>query len=155
MKSVHTPIEVRYAETDQMGIVHHGSYVVWCEIGRTHHMKEMGFHYPDIEEAGYLFPVLHINIDYETPAVYGEDVEIETWIDSYDGVRVKYGYIVTNAKGETCIRAFSSHVCVRKETFKPVAIRRALPDWHEAYSRLAGSTAAGSAKGGGADGVWD
>jgi hypothetical protein len=54
---VETDIEVRYAETDQMGVVHHANYVIWFELARTRLCSESGFHYADIEKLGYLLMV--------------------------------------------------------------------------------------------------
>ncbi|EMV4629748.1 hypothetical protein AAC545_002271, partial [Listeria monocytogenes] len=58
MEIAETTIEVRYAETDQMGVVYHNNYLVWMEIGRTRLIEKLGFRYFDMEEAGYLSPVL-------------------------------------------------------------------------------------------------
>ena len=57
-------ITVRYAETDMMGIVYHGSYLPWFEIGRTTLLKENGLSYRDLEAAGYLLPVLEVAVKY-------------------------------------------------------------------------------------------
>ncbi len=61
-------IEVRYAETDQMGIVYHANYLVWMEVGRTALIKELGFLYKDMEDRGVLSPVLDISISYKKAA---------------------------------------------------------------------------------------
>lgn len=128
-----TKLDVRYKETDQMGVVHHSNYVIYCEVGRTELIKELGFSYFEMEELGYLSPVLNIDLTYHFPAKYGDTVTIETWIEQYTGVRVVYGYKIMNQDGKVCVTGTSSHGCVKKETFKPISMRKYLPDWDEAY----------------------
>ncbi|MGM7701305.1 acyl-CoA thioesterase [Pseudalkalibacillus sp. Hm43] len=133
MHVTHTEIEVRYAETDQMGVVHHANYLVWFELGRTRFIKELGFSYPKMEEDGVLAPVTDINISYKKPFRYGDTATIKTWLDDYTGLRAIYGYEIYNEQDELCITGTSSHVLVDKETFKPLIMKKVLPDWHKAY----------------------
>lgn len=136
MKTIsETNVEVRYAETDQMGVVHHGSYVVWCELGRTHLIKKLGFSYAEMEASGVLSPVTEINLQYKHPAKYGDEIIVETWVESYNGIRVVYGYNIRKMDGLVCVTGTSSHVCVKKDTFKPFSLRKHLPDWHIAYEK--------------------
>ncbi|MDY7222838.1 acyl-CoA thioesterase [Halalkalibacterium halodurans] len=134
-----TAIDVRYAETDQMGVVHHSNYFIWFELGRGELIKEMGFHYADMEKDGVLSPVADIHASYKRPVHYGETVTIHTWVEHYDGLRVVYGYEVVNGEGVTCVTGSSTHVCVKKDTFRPIAIRKHFPAWHEAYLRITAS----------------
>ncbi|MCR6110972.1 acyl-CoA thioesterase [Bacillus sp. A301a_S52] len=126
-------ITVRYAETDQMGVVYHANYLVWCEIGRTGLIEQLGFKYTDMEKQGVLSPVINVNMNYLKPAKYGQEVMVKTWIESYTGIRVKYGYEMHNSIGELCLTGTSEHVCVDAETFRPVNIKKVFPDWHIAY----------------------
>src|SRR5689334_16218839 len=71
-----TDVEVRYAETDQMGVVHHANYVVWFELARTRLCSESGFHYADIEKLGYLLMVTGVEARYYRPARYGDVVRV-------------------------------------------------------------------------------
>ncbi|RSL32743.1 acyl-CoA thioesterase [Salibacterium salarium] len=130
-----TEIEVRYVETDQMGIVHHSNYVVWCELGRTHLIQKLGFTYTELEETGIVSPVINIDLRYRFPVHYGDAPTLYTWIESYDGVRVVYGYSIVNNKGEQCADGTSSHVCVKKDTFRPISIKKHLPEWHQVYEK--------------------
>ncbi|KMK76572.1 acyl-CoA thioesterase [Alkalihalobacillus pseudalcaliphilus] len=136
MKVVSTNITVRYAETDQMGVVHHSNYIVWFEVGRTDFIKELGFHYAEMEKSGILSPVIDVHCSYKKPTTYGEVVTINTWVEDYDGLRVTYGYEVKNQKNEVCVTGYSIHVCVKQDSFRPISIRKHLPDWHEAYEKL-------------------
>ncbi|MBN8207572.1 acyl-CoA thioesterase [Bacillus sp. NTK071] len=131
-----TPIEVRYAETDQMGVVYHANYLVWFELGRTALINDLGFRYADMEKEGILSPVVDIKASYKRPVRYGDQVMIRTWVEHYDGIRVSYGYEVTNGDGETCVTGESMHTCVKRESFRPISIRRKFPEWHKAYEEV-------------------
>ncbi|WP_226658212.1 acyl-CoA thioesterase [Pseudalkalibacillus hwajinpoensis] len=128
-----TPIDVRYAETDQMGVVYHANYLVWFELGRTTLINDLGFRYADMEKEGILSPVMDIQASYKRPVRYGDEVMVKTWVESYDGIRVNYGYEVINGDGEICVTGESLHTCVKRDTFRPVSIRRKFPEWHHAY----------------------
>jgi acyl-CoA thioester hydrolase len=67
-------VTVRYAETDMMGIVYHGSYLPWFEIGRTTLLKEIGVPYRQLEADGYRLPVLEVTAKYLRPAVYDDEI---------------------------------------------------------------------------------
>jgi acyl-CoA thioester hydrolase len=128
-------IEVRYAETDQMGVVYHANYLVWMEVGRTTLVQDLGFNYADMEKDGIISPVMDIQISYKRPLRYGEKAIVKTWIEEYDGLRVSYGYEILTMEGELAVTAISKHVCVKKENFRPVIIRKIYPDWHNAYEQ--------------------
>ncbi|MGR3764399.1 acyl-CoA thioesterase [Rossellomorea sp. NS-SX7] len=128
-------VQVRYAETDQMGVVYHANYLVWMELGRTKLIEDLGFNYAEIEKVGILSPVVDLNISYKTPVRYGEKALVKTWVEDYDGIRITYAYEIYNGEGQLAISGQSKHVCVKKESFRPISIRRMFPDWHEAYEK--------------------
>ncbi|CAM4012461.1 acyl-CoA thioesterase [Lederbergia lenta] len=128
-------IEVRYAETDQMGIVYHANYLVWMEIGRTKLIEELGFNYAEMEKDGILAPVIDVHVTYNYPAKYGDTITIKTWIENYDGLRVTYGYEVFTGEGKLAVNGYTKHVCVKKDSFRPVSLRKTHPRWHEAYEK--------------------
>ncbi|MGA9225449.1 MAG: thioesterase family protein [Mesobacillus sp.] len=126
-------IEVRYAETDQMGVVYHANYLIWMELGRTQLIKELGFNYAEMEKDGIISPVIDIQASYKKPLRYGQTATIKTWVDEYDGFRSVYKYEVYNEEGELALIGSSRHVLVKRENFRPVSLKRTYPDWHEAY----------------------
>jgi acyl-CoA thioester hydrolase len=128
-------VQVRYAETDQMGVVYHANYLVWMELGRTKLIEDLGFNYADIEKDGILSPVVDLNISYKTPVRYGEKALVKTWVEDYDGIRITYAYEIYNEENQLAISGQSKHVCVKMESFRPISIRRMFPDWHEAYEK--------------------
>lgn len=129
-------IEVRYAETDQMGVVYHANYLVWCEIGRTKIIEEMGFNYAEMEQDGIMSPVVNVQFSYKYPAKYGETVIVRTWVETYNSVKVTYGYEIVNQEGKVCVTGTSEHVCVMKDSFRPISIKRKFPRLHEAYEKV-------------------
>ena len=135
MHTATTEVPVRYAETDQMGVVYHANYLVYMELGRTALIESLGCDYVAMEEAGVVSPVLEVQVKYHKPLRYGETARIKTWIEKYDGLRVVYGYEISNPRGELCATATSVNVCVNKKTFMPVAMKRSFPDWHRVYEQ--------------------
>ncbi|KAB2329744.1 acyl-CoA thioesterase [Cytobacillus depressus] len=128
-------IEVRYAETDQMGVVYHANYLVWMEVGRTQLIKDLGFNYAEMEKDGIISPVLDIQVSYKKPLRYGEKAIVKTWIEEYDGLRICYGYDIYTEEGELAVSGLSKHVCVKKESFRPISVKKYYPNWHEAYEK--------------------
>ena len=126
-------IDIRYAETDQMGVVYHANYLVWMEVGRTSLIEDLGFSYAQMERDGIISPVLDIQASYKKPLRYGEKAIIKTWIEEYDGIRITYGYEICKEDGELAVTGMSKHACVKKESFRPISIKRKFPNWHAAY----------------------
>jgi acyl-CoA thioester hydrolase len=87
-----TEVAVRYAETDMMGIVYHGNYMPWLEIGRTELLRAHGLPYRELEAAGYRLPVLEVNVRYRRPALYDDRVTIVTTLREKPVLRIKLDY---------------------------------------------------------------
>lgn len=130
-----TTIEVRYQETDQMGIVYHANYLVWFEIGRTKFVEDLGLQYAALEKDNVLSPVVDIHIHYKKPAKYGEKVFVYTWLSKYNGVRITYQYKITNEQDELLVTGDSEHVLVDASTFRPLRLNKVNQTWHEAYRK--------------------
>ena len=131
-----TAIEVRYAETDQMGVVYHANYVIWMEVGRTKLIEQIGFKYAELEAQGYMSPVLSINVQYKTPIRYGEKAIIRTWVKNHTRVRTTYGYEIVHEDGTIAVIGESEHTVVKKETFRPVAFHKIAPQWDAKYHEI-------------------
>lgn len=129
-------INVRYAETDQMGVVYHANYLIWFEIGRTDLIKEMGFSYASLEKEGVISPVINVDANYKRPLKFGETATIKTWIEKYDGFRIVYGYEVLTPDGEIAVTGNTEHICADKETFRPIRFKKLYPEWHAAYEKV-------------------
>jgi acyl-CoA thioester hydrolase len=128
-------VEVRYAETDQMGVVYHANYLVWFELGRTQLIKDLGFDYGEMERQGALSPVVDLQISYKKSLKYGQKAIVKTSIKSVGPIRVVYSYEVFNEDGDLCSTGESTHVLVSKDTFKPLKFKKEFPKWYEAYEK--------------------
>lgn len=82
----------RYVETDQMGVIHHASYLAWCEIGRTDYIRELGTTYGDIERRGIYLAVASAEVRYGAPAHYDDLVRVETWVESVKSRTIMFRY---------------------------------------------------------------
>ncbi|MBS3679924.1 acyl-CoA thioesterase [Ornithinibacillus massiliensis] len=133
MNKVKIPIEVRYQETDQMGVVYHANYLVWFEIGRTKFIEHLGLSYVNLEKNNVVSPVLDAQVSFKKPVRYGDNVFVETWIEKYDGLRTVYGYQIIDEEGEIRVTGTTKHVIVKKDNFRPVSLKKAFPNWHERY----------------------
>jgi acyl-CoA thioester hydrolase len=87
-------IVVRYAETDMMGVVYHGNYLPWFEVGRTTLLKEMGIIYRQLEADGYRLPVLEVAVKYLRPALYDDTITIVTTLREKPLLRIRLDYQV-------------------------------------------------------------
>ncbi|HRE80212.1 MAG TPA: thioesterase family protein [Opitutaceae bacterium] len=87
-----TTVTVRYAETDMMGVVYHGSYLPWFEIGRTTLLKEHGLPYRQLEADGFRLPVLEVHAKYLRPAVYDDEITIITTLREKPLLRIRLEY---------------------------------------------------------------
>lgn len=126
-------IIVRYAETDQMGIVHHSRYAVWFEVGRTDLTKCMGITYTEMERMGVLLPVLELNCRYRQPARYEDELTVETRLASVDRVRMEFFYrVLRDRDGELLCTGSTRHAVVGKD-MKPFNLQKRFP---ELYDRL-------------------
>ena len=92
-------LKVRYSETDQMGIVYHPHYLVWCEIGRTELMRELGHAYAEIERDGTLLAVAEVSLRYARAARYDDDIRIVTRIDAVQSRTITFSYRVLRERG--------------------------------------------------------
>lgn len=130
-------IEIRYGETDQMGVVYHANYVVWLELGRTQLIHDLGFSVMDIENAGFVSPVMNVNINYKASLRYGEPAKVKTWVKSQDKLRTVYGYEILHEDGTVAANATSEHILVKKENFRPVPFKKVDEAWYEKYLEIA------------------
>lgn len=120
-KLTKTKIEIRYAETDQMGVVHHGVYPQYFELGRVDWLNQFGLHYQKMEEQGILLPVYDLQISYLNSAKFGDIVEVETQLAEKPGVRITFDYKITNHHNNQLLAtAKTTLVFVNGKTKKPM-----------------------------------
>src|ERR1700741_1625307 len=94
-----TRLRVRYAETDQMGVVYHSNHLIWFEVGRVELMRQMGFSYRDMErDDGLLIAVAEVRCRYRAPVFYDEEVIVRTWLKAVRESVIKFSYELARAK---------------------------------------------------------
>ena len=92
-------LRVRYAETDQMGVVYHTNYLVWCEIGRTELIRELaGVSYASLENDGVALAVSELSIRYHGAAKYDNRIRVRTTLTDARSRSVTFEYLITNAE---------------------------------------------------------
>lgn len=95
---IETSFRVRFAETDQMGIVHHSVYAVWLEEGRSEWSRQAGMPYSEFDKAGFSLAVTELRLRYMTPARYDDLVTVRTWIEELGSRGMIHHYEVINAE---------------------------------------------------------
>jgi acyl-CoA thioester hydrolase len=126
-------VEVRYAETDAMGIVHHGNYVIWFELARTNLCRLTGKEYAAIERDGHQLTVTRAALRYRRPARYGDTVRVSAWIDDLASRRVRFAYEVLRGDDVLCTGT-TEHIWIDRSG-RPC---RAPVDLAGEFTRLAG-----------------
>ena len=111
--SVTTEVNVRFAETDAMGVVHHGTYIVWFELGRVAWMDAAGMPYTEVAQSGHHFAVTAIQASYRASCAFGDRVRIKTWVTKLRSRQVSFGYELRKVADESLLVIGSSeHICV-------------------------------------------
>ncbi|MGE6256434.1 acyl-CoA thioesterase [Heyndrickxia sporothermodurans] len=129
-------IQLSYADTDMMGVIYHGNYVKWIELGRTKLIEDVGYNYLSMEEAGYYAPVYNLEITYKKAIKYGDKVVVKTWVEENKNLRTIYGFTIVNGNDEICAEGTTTHIVVRKDDFKPIQFKKAFPDWFQKYEEI-------------------
>ncbi len=105
---------VTYAETDQMGFVYYANYLIYFEIGRTEYIRSSGMTYKQLEDMGYMLPVLFASCKYLKPARYDDILTIRTTISEFKGIRLGFSYEILR-DGITLVEGTTSHAFVDTE----------------------------------------
>lgn len=112
IRSHESTVRVRYAETDQMGVVYHSNYLIWMEVGRVELCRSLGFSYTDMErEDGLLLAVVEVNCRYLHPARYDDEVIVKAWVEKATTRGVRFGYEMRRAgDGRKLSTATTRHI---------------------------------------------
>ncbi len=111
-----TTFPVRYAETDAMGIVHHASYIIYFEEGRSAYTRALGRSYAAMETDGYFMAVTDVQVRYKKSMRYGQSVTVRCWVSAHKSRTASFGYEIVDAdSGEVCVTGETKHVCIDKD----------------------------------------
>ena len=100
MNTHQTNIKVRYGETDQMGIVYHGNYAQYLEIGRLEWLNAIGMSYKQMEENNVMLPVVSLDLKYLKPAFYDDILTVSTTLIKRPTASIEFSYQIHNSSGE-------------------------------------------------------
>jgi len=132
-KIAETTFHVRYAETDQMGIVHHSVYPIWMEEGRSAWSRQVGWPYAEFERAGYALAVSELNVRFLAPARYDQLVTVRTYVRQVRSRQIRFEYeVVDTQSGQLLASGYTMHICVDRQA----RTTRIPADWLEQWSRL-------------------
>ena len=129
-----TTIRVRYAETDQMGVVYHSNFIIWFEVGRVELLRQMGFSYKEMEQQDNChIAVVDVRCRYKAPARYDEQIVVRTELKNLRDSLLHFGYkVVRAADGELLAEGETTHIVVDGNF-----VKRALPEKYRAAFQAA------------------
>jgi acyl-CoA thioester hydrolase len=120
MREYQFQVRVRYAETDQMGVVYNGNYAQYFEMGRVEWLRNMGVSYKWMEENGVMLPVVALSMNYKKPARYDDLLTVKTILKSQTSVKIEFDYEIYNENGELLTTGYSMLVFVDIKTGRPI-----------------------------------
>ena len=121
MREYQFQVRVRYAETDQMGVVYHGNYAQYFEMGRVEWLRNLGVSYKWMEENGVMLPVVSLTMNYKKPARYDDLLTVITKFKSQSSVKVEFDCEIRNENDELLTTAHFILVFVDVKLGKPIA----------------------------------
>jgi len=127
-----TRVRVRFAETDQMAVAHHGAYAAWLEVARVEWLRAHGFSYTDLEAQGVSLAVSRLSVRYRGAARFDDELSVETRLMAAGSRGCRFAYVVRRVvDGALIARAETDHVAVDR---RGRAVR--IPDaWHAFLER--------------------
>ena len=126
--STTSSIEVRYAETDQMGVVHHANYPIYFEQARVDWLKTMGMHYQKMEDKGIMLPLSKLTIDYKKPARFGDILSVKTILNTLPSASIIFDYEIRNQNNEILTLGQTILVFVDHKTRRPMRCPQSIMD---------------------------
>ena len=129
-------VNVRYAETDRMGIVHHSVYPIWYELARTDLSKQAGFPYSQMEAEGIMLPLVELNSKYYSSAYYDDELTVTDTVSKLTPVRIVFYYEVFRKNSDKPINTgYTVHAIVNKD-MKPINSKKLYPKIYAAMEKM-------------------
>ncbi|MGB5370800.1 MAG: thioesterase family protein [Flavobacteriaceae bacterium] len=111
---------VRYSETDQMGVVYHGNYAQYLEMGRVEWLRSLGISYKSMEENGIMLPVISLRMDFKKSATYDDLLFVGTKLKKTPSVRIEFDYKIYNEAREIMVEANTVLVFIDMNSKRPI-----------------------------------
>ena len=126
-------IRVRYSETDQMGVVYHGNYLPYFEIGRVEWLRNKGISYKSLEDNNIGLPIASLTLNYKKSARYDDLLSVKTKLKSYSGVKIEFECEIHNEQNELLTTATFLLVFIELKTGRPIMPPKYILDIVEKY----------------------
>ena len=130
---VETPVKVRYGETDAQGVVYHGEYVVWFEVGRTDYCEKAGYPYPRMEAEGFLITVIDLRIRYRKSTRYGDVVTVRTRMNGLRSRGCSFVYEILLPDGSLAVEGETNHLFLDRRA-RPCAVPAAIREAFRSFA---------------------
>jgi acyl-CoA thioester hydrolase len=132
-------LRVRYAETDQMGVVYHANYFVWFEVGRVELLRQLGFSYRDMEQNdGCFIAVVDARCRYKAPARYDDEIVVRTYLKNVRESLVHFGYELLRAADDVLLaEGETTHIVTDSEMKVRTIPEKYMSSFREAIQRMA------------------
>jgi acyl-CoA thioester hydrolase len=115
-------LRVRYAETDQMGVVYHANYLVWCEMGRTDFIRRCGVSYAEMERSGISLAVSELSARYHAAAHYDDIIRVRTSLGEVRSRMISFDYLISNASTDKRLVSAQTTLISLDRSGKPIAL---------------------------------
>ena len=132
-----TKVRVRYAETDQMGVVYHANHFIWFEVGRVELLRQLGFSYKDMEQHDNCFiAVVDARCRYKAPALYDDEIVVRTWLKNVRESVVHFAYELRRvADGSLLAEGETTHIVADAQMRKTVLPEKYMQKFREATGK--------------------
>ena len=120
MKTQNSFVKVRYAETDQMGVVYHGNYAQYLELARIEWLSHLGISYKEMEESGVMLPVYNLEISFKKSAVFDDELRVETSLRKIPTARIIFDYKIYNQDEKLLTIASTELVFIDMKSNRPI-----------------------------------
>ena len=131
-------IRVRYAETDQMGVGHHSSFIIWFEVGRVELLRQIGFSYREMEVDGYHLPVAEARCRYKSPAFYDDTLVIRTKMVNLRPSMIRFGYeAIRQSDGALLAEGETTHIVVGADKTRVQLPEKYFAPFQQAFGQVA------------------
>ena len=120
MKTQNSFVKVRYAETDQMGVVYHGNYAQYLELARIEWLSHLGISYKEMEKSGVMLPVYNLEISFKKSAVFDDELRVETSLRKIPTAKIIFDYKIYNQDEKLLTIASTELVFIDMKSNRPI-----------------------------------
>lgn len=131
-----TKIVPRYAETDQMGIIHHSVYAIYYEQARTEFFNAIGFRYNEVEADGLMTPLIELKCKYKKPAYYNEEIEVRTKLIELTPVKFTLQYDIYNKEEQLINVGKTTLAWTDAKTLKVINLKKIKPQIYKELENI-------------------